>query len=92
MHKNHLGIEGDQLLGQFRKPPRIGVGKAILDADVAELRPSELLKPLPERRKPHLHLRIALRVVHQHADPSHTSALPRARRERPACCRAPRGA
>src|SRR5262249_33154619 len=57
--------------------------EAIVNADVAGFRPSTLIEPLPECREAGFCLRIVLGEAHQHADPPHSVALLRARRERP---------
>src|ERR1700730_14338212 len=49
--------------------------KTIFDADIAALRPTELLEPLPESREARLRFRIVLRSGHQHAYSSHAVAL-----------------
>src|SRR5262245_36554975 len=62
--------------------------EAIVQMDVAALRPSEPLKRLPESREPLLQFRIALREGYHHANPPPLVGLLRARRERPRGCRA----
>jgi len=57
--------------------------EAIVQMDVAALRPSEPLKRLPESREPLLQFRIALREGYHHANPPHLVGLLRMRHERP---------
>jgi hypothetical protein len=47
---------------------RISAGKSIVDPHVVPIRPSECIKPLPERRDPGPRVRIALVEAEEHAD------------------------
>src|SRR5262249_13919165 len=61
-----------------------GRRKAIVDADIAVLRPSARLQSLTESRETRLGIRIVLGKPHQHADTPHPfRRLLRARRKRP---------
>src|SRR4029453_18103134 len=62
--------------------------EAIIDPDIAAVRPSEPFEFVPESRETFSGVWIVLLKVHQHTDPSHPLALLRARRERPRDCRA----
>src|SRR5262249_22761848 len=63
-----------------------GRRKAIVDADIAVLRPSARLQSLTESRETRLGIRIVLGKPHQHADAPHPfRRLLRARREWPRC-------
>ena len=59
------------------------VRPAIVDPDVAALRPSKLLESLPECGDEGLSFPVALGIPHQHTDPPHSVRLLRARRKRP---------
>src|SRR5947208_1968523 len=61
----------------------LALRKAIVDADIAALRPSKPFEPMPERREARLVFRIVLGERHEHADPPHAVALLRPRRQRP---------
>src|SRR5262249_30413018 len=61
---------------------------AILDPDVATLRPAELPERFLEHGDAGLRFRVALGKRHQHADAPQALALLRPRRERPRCRRA----
>jgi hypothetical protein len=56
-----------------------------IDLNIATDDPAELLETLLERSGAELSLRIALRVEHQHADPSHPLGLLCLRSQRPRC-------
>ena len=81
--KNHLRFQSHQLRRVRSHALGAAGRKAILDPDIAALRPTQLLEPLPERRGACLPLRIALGERHQHADAPNAVALLRARGERP---------
>src|SRR5262249_40070718 len=57
--------------------------KAIVDLDAPAFLPPEVLKPLSERRKAGLCLRVVLAVANEHSDPTQLGRLLRAGRERP---------
>ena len=77
-------MKGDQL---FRKHPRVicarGRRVAVVDADVAALRPPKPFERGPERREACLYFRILLSEGRKHANPPDSVGLLRARRERP---------
>src|SRR5438094_8121441 len=77
MCNDHVGLQGDQLFREYLRPFRAGLRKAIVDADIASLRPSKPFEPLPERREARLAFRIVLCERQQHADPSHRLLRPR---------------
>ena len=56
---------------------------AVVDPDIAAVRPSELFEPLQECRCAMAVFRIALGPIHRHADPPHSLGLLRSRPERP---------
>src|SRR5262249_50048500 len=81
--KDEIGRKHDEFL---REPPcRLGVEPhpAVVELNVATLRPSELLKPLAECGEECLIFGVVLGRRHQHADSPHAAAPLRARRERP---------
>src|SRR5262249_5370177 len=80
--EHHIGLEGEQLFREYFCPSA-GRREAIIDADIAALRPSEPFEPLPESRKTRFGVRIVLGQGHQHTDPLHALGPLRARRERP---------
>jgi len=61
---------------------------AHIDAHVADVRPAQLLKPLPEHRNVALSCGVGFGEVNEHADAPHPLALLRARRKRPCSRRA----
>src|SRR5262249_29394890 len=63
----------------------VGIAPAIIDSEVASIRPAELLKALPKYSHAGADIRIAFRNRHQHADTTNSLRLLRARRERPRC-------
>ena len=70
IRKDQFGLERDEVLRELLPRLRVaGWCPAILDPDVAALRPSELLESLPERRDAGLCFRVALGIRHQHANP-----------------------
>src|SRR5439155_24781668 len=83
MCNDHVGLQGDQLFREYLRPFRAGLRKAIVDADIAALRPSKPFEPLPERREARLAFRIVLGEGQQHADAPHPIGLLRPRRPRP---------
>ncbi len=83
MCEDHIGLQRNQLFRERLILIRPAGRKAIVDADIAALRPSEPFEPLPECREACLHFRIVLGIGHQHADAPHPLGLLRARRERP---------
>ena len=60
MCEDHVGLQGDQLLREHLNLIGAAGRKAIVDADIAALRPSEPFEPLPESREPRLRFRIVL--------------------------------
>ena len=83
MCEDHVGLQADQLFGKRRNALRPGGREAIVEADIATLRPSASFQPLPERCEARLRFRIVLGDGHEHADAPHPAGLLRARRERP---------
>src|SRR6266478_4512164 len=66
-----------------------GIAPAIIDSEVASIRPAELLKALLKYGHAGADIGIAFRNRHQHADTTNSLRLLRARRERPCgCCAA----
>jgi hypothetical protein len=80
--EDHIGLQGDQLLRQHLRASS-GRCKAIVDANIAALRPSKFFEPLLESRKPHFRVWIAIGQAHQHTDPPFALGLLRLRHERP---------
>src|SRR5262249_29610875 len=81
LSENHIGLQVDHL---FRlRLQSAGGCKAIVDADIAALRPSESLDLLLESRKSRFRVRMVLGGSHQHADPPYSIGLLRACRQRP---------
>ena len=68
-------MQRDQLLRERLMLVCDGARKASVDADIAALRPSKLVEPLPERREPRLQVRIVLGAAEQHADAPHVTVL-----------------
>ena len=60
-----------------------GWRKAVVDVNIAALRPSEFFEALPERAKPRLCFGIILGVADQHPDAPHPFRLLRPGRDRP---------
>src|SRR5215207_3691748 len=72
LRKNEFGLQRDEFLGVSLSQLRIAWWRpAIVDPDVAILRPSQLLKPLAERCDEGSSVRVALGIRHQHAHAPH---------------------
>src|SRR5262245_4081763 len=82
MRNQDIRLERNELARQGRVAIGIGARQAVIDADVAALRPSKLLEPLVERGHPRLYLWIGIRTVYQHPDTPHQRRLLRARHQR----------
>jgi len=67
---------------QLRHADWVPVAKAIVDLDVATVRPPEILESLPEGRQLRLYFRSALGDRHQHANSPYSLGLLRTRGER----------
>src|SRR5262249_28678269 len=85
---DHLRRGRDQFRRVFHVLVCVTGAPTIFDADIGIIGPTQLLKPLLERRDVKARLRIVRDAVHQHADAPHPLALLRARRTRPHCRRA----
>src|SRR5215831_14007334 len=81
--QNDVQGERDQFRGKCAIALGVTCAPADVDADVATLRPPQLLQPLQKRRETDLPCRIVRRDTHQHANAPHPLALLRPRRERP---------
>ena len=82
MRKNEVGLQRDEFLRELLHQLRVQCRPAIVDPNVAALRPPKLLESLPECGDEGLSFPVALGKPHQHTDPSHTVGLLRARRNR----------
>jgi len=81
--QNDVRGERDQFRGKCAIALGVTCAPADVDADVATLRPPQLLQPLQKRRETDLPCRIVRRDTQQHANAPHPLALLRPRRERP---------
>ena len=76
-------VQRDEFFGELLDQRLVQRRPAIVDSDVAALRPPKLLESLPECGDEGLPFPVALGKPHQHTDPPHTVGLLRARRNRP---------
>src|SRR5215510_615517 len=83
MGDQHVGLQSDQLFCERLNSDCVGIAPAIIDSEVASLRPAELLKALPKYSHAGADLGIAFRNRHQDADTTNSLRLLRPRRERP---------
>src|SRR5262249_23646850 len=83
---DRVGPQTNQLSCERLDSIRISSAPAIVDPNVAALRPPKLLESLPECGDEDLLFPVALHQPHQHTDPAHYVELLRARRERPSNC------
>src|SRR5262249_16494456 len=83
MGAQRVGLQSDQLFCECLNSDCVGIAPAIIDSEVASIRPAELLKALPKYSHAGADIRIAFRNRHQHADTTNSLRLLRARRERP---------
>ena len=78
-----VGLQADQLPRERWYPIDVIAVQPKVHPQVAAIGPTQLYKPLHERGKPALCLRIAFVVSHQHADAPHAVGLLRPRHHRP---------
>ena len=83
LRKNDIRLCGDQFFCKRLCPLFAGIREAIVDTDIAALRPAKPFEPLPERRKARLHFWIVLSDALQHTNAPYTVRLLSASRERP---------
>src|SRR5262249_13472188 len=83
MGAQRVGLQSDQLFCECLNSDCVGIAPAIIDSEVASIRPAELLKALPKYSHAGADIRIAFRNRHQHADMTNSLRLLRARREWP---------
>ncbi len=82
--EDHVGLQGDQFFREHLRLICAGGGrKAVIDVDIAALRPSTLFKPLSKSRQARRRFRIVLGQAHQHSDPANPVGLLCVGRERP---------
>src|SRR5262245_33014147 len=87
MGDQYVGLQSDQLFCECLNSDCVGIAPAIIDSEVASIRPAELLKALLKYGHAGADIGIAFRNRHQHADTTNSLRLLRACRERP-CRRA----
>ncbi len=83
MRENEIGLQRSEFLRESLRQLWVERGPAIVEPDVAALRPPKFLESLLEFGDEGLSFPVALSICHQHADPPHALSLLRARRERP---------
>src|SRR5262249_20003076 len=79
----YVGLQSDQLFCECLNSDCVGIAPAIIDSEVASIRPAELLKALLKYGHAGADIGIAFRNRHQHADTTNSLRLLRACRERP---------
>src|SRR5215467_4909507 len=87
MGDQHVGLQSDQLFCECLNSDCVSIAPAIIDSEVASIRPAELLKALLKYGHAGADIGIAFRNRHQHADTTNSLRLLRACCERP-CRRA----
>jgi hypothetical protein len=85
--QDDVGLQADQLLRECSYPIDVSAAPPKLHPHIAAIGPTQVRKPLRERRVAKLRLRIVFVERQEHADAPHAVALLRPRRERP-CRRA----
>jgi hypothetical protein len=78
MCEDHVGSQRDQFLRALLDLSA-GGRKAVVDVEIAALRPTQLFEPLLQLREPCLRFRIVLGQADEHPDPPNAVALLRAR-------------
>src|SRR4029077_10994380 len=87
MGDQHVGLQSDQLFCESLNSDWVGFAPAIIDSEVASIRPAELLKALLKYGHAGADIGIAFRDRHQDADTTNSLRLLRSRRKWP-CRRA----
>src|SRR5258708_11242358 len=83
MGDQHVGLQSDQLFCECLNSDCVGIAPAIIDSEVASIRPAELLRALLKYGHAGADIDIAFRNRHQHAHTTNSLRLLRSRRERP---------
>src|SRR5262249_38279129 len=83
MRENEIGLQRSEFLRESLHQLGVERGPAIVEPDIAALRPPEFLESLLKFGDYGLSFPIAPSIRHQHADPPHALGLLRPRRERP---------
>src|SRR3984885_11341764 len=84
---NHVRVHSDQLSGEGPRHVGVAAGPTNVEADIAALHPTQILKAALKGCDAGLSFIITFGVWHQHSDAPHGLALLRACSERPRCRR-----